>query len=70
MNPLVRMTVIGSLLALAMPAMASETREPRLPWGQRFVIGPEGRIRYGLYAGLEWDRDDLVASLEALLPRP
>jgi len=34
------------------------------------VIGPEGRIRYGLYGGLEWDRDDLVASLEALLPRP
>lgn len=32
-----------------------------------FVIGPDGRIRYGLYGEMQWDTDEAVAVIEGLL---
>jgi hypothetical protein len=34
-----------------------------------FVIGPNGRIRYGAYGELEWDGETTVAIIESLLPK-
>ena len=31
-----------------------------------FIIGPEGKIRYTLFGGVEWDSDELVTKLKAL----
>ena len=31
-----------------------------------FIIGPEGKIRYTLFGGVEWDSDDLVKKLKAI----
>jgi thiol-disulfide isomerase/thioredoxin len=33
-----------------------------------FVLGPDGKIKYGLYGELEWDKDDAVKIIEGLLP--
>ena len=33
-----------------------------------FVIGPDGRIRYGVNAAIHWDTDEVVSKLNALLP--
>lgn len=33
-----------------------------------FVLGPDGKIKYGLYGELEWDQDDVVKIIEGLLP--
>jgi thiol-disulfide isomerase/thioredoxin len=35
-----------------------------------FVLGPDGKIKYGLYGELEWDKDDVVKIIEGLLPPP
>ncbi len=35
-----------------------------------FVIGPEGKIRYGINAGMHWDTDDVIQQLNQLLPKP
>lgn len=32
-----------------------------------FIIDPQGRIRYALYGGLEWDNDEVVATINSLL---
>jgi hypothetical protein len=32
------------------------------------VLGPDGKIKYGLYGELEWDQDDAVKIIEGLLP--
>ena len=32
-----------------------------------FVIGPQGKIRYGVNGAIEWDSDEVVATLEALI---
>ena len=31
-----------------------------------FIIGPDGKIRYTLFGGVEWDSDALVAQLKAI----
>ncbi len=31
-----------------------------------FIIGPEGKIRYTLFGGVEWDSDEMVNTLKAL----
>jgi len=31
-----------------------------------FVIGPDGKLRYTLFGGVEWDSDELIAKLQAL----
>ena len=31
-----------------------------------FIVGPEGKIRYTLFGGVEWDSDELIAKLKAL----
>ncbi|MCP3687365.1 MAG: TlpA family protein disulfide reductase [Gammaproteobacteria bacterium] len=31
-----------------------------------FIIGPEGRIRYTLFGGVEWDSDEMISTLKAL----
>ena len=31
-----------------------------------FILGPDGRIRYTLFGGVEWDSDELVTALKAL----
>ena len=31
-----------------------------------FVVGPDGKIRYGLYGELEWDHDDVLDIIEQL----
>lgn len=31
-----------------------------------FIIGPEGKVRYTLFGGVEWDDDKLIAQLKAL----
>ena len=32
-----------------------------------FIIGTQGKIRYALYGGLEWDNDEVVATINGLL---
>lgn len=32
-----------------------------------FIIDPQGKIRYALYGGLEWDNDEVVATINRLL---
>ena len=32
-----------------------------------FILGPAGRIRYGLFGGLEWDKPEIVETLSALM---
>ena len=34
-----------------------------------FVVGPDGMIRYGLYGELEWDTEEAIRILEAMMPR-
>ncbi len=34
-----------------------------------FVVGPDGMIRYGLYGEFEWDTEEIVLMVEALLNR-
>lgn len=34
-----------------------------------FVIGPSGRIEYGVNAGLEWDESAIVEKINSMLPR-
>lgn len=31
-----------------------------------FIVGPDGKVRYTLFGGVEWDSDELVAKLKAL----
>lgn len=31
-----------------------------------FIVGPDGKIRYTLFGGVEWDSDALVAQLKAI----
>ncbi len=31
-----------------------------------FIIGPEGKIRYTLFGGVEWDSDEMIDILKAL----
>ena len=31
-----------------------------------FIIGPDGKIKYTLFGGVEWDSDELVEKLKAL----
>ena len=31
-----------------------------------FIIDPQGKIRYTLFGGVEWDSDELIAKLKAL----
>jgi len=31
-----------------------------------FIIGPQGRVRYTLFGGVDWDSDDMVKTLRAL----
>ncbi len=31
-----------------------------------FIIGPEGKIRYTLFGGVEWDSDEMIDTLKAL----
>ncbi|MDH5327147.1 MAG: TlpA family protein disulfide reductase [Gammaproteobacteria bacterium] len=35
-----------------------------------FVIGPDGRIHYGVNAGIEWDQDEVLQKLNLLLSPP
>ncbi|MAT64937.1 MAG: hypothetical protein CMN57_04785 [Gammaproteobacteria bacterium] len=32
-----------------------------------FILDPEGRIRYGLFGGLEWDKPEIVDTLSGLM---
>jgi thiol-disulfide isomerase/thioredoxin len=32
-----------------------------------FIIDPEGRIKYALYGGLEWDNDEVINTINGLL---
>ena len=32
-----------------------------------FIIGPDGRIQYGVNAAIDWDTDDVISQLNALL---
>ena len=34
-----------------------------------FVVGPDGKIRYGLYGELEWDTDEAIHVVDNLLYR-
>jgi thiol-disulfide isomerase/thioredoxin len=34
-----------------------------------FVLGPDGRIEYGLYGELEWDTENTIAIIEGLMPK-
>ena len=31
-----------------------------------FIVGPDGKIKYTLFGGVEWDSDELVKQLKAL----
>ncbi len=31
-----------------------------------FIIDPEGKIRYTLFGGVEWDSDELIEKLKAI----
>lgn len=31
-----------------------------------FIVGPDGKIRYTLFGGVEWDSDEMVKQLKAL----
>jgi thiol-disulfide isomerase/thioredoxin len=35
-----------------------------------FVIGPDGKIHYGVNAGIHWDADEVIQKLNQLLPKP
>lgn len=32
-----------------------------------FLIDPQGQIRYALYGGLEWDSDEVVATISGMM---
>lgn len=32
-----------------------------------FILDPEGKIRYALYGGLEWDNEEVIATLNGLM---
>jgi thiol-disulfide isomerase/thioredoxin len=32
-----------------------------------FIVDPQGKIRYALYGGLEWDSDEVVGTITSLL---
>jgi len=32
-----------------------------------FIIGPDGKIRYTLFGGVEWDSDELIAQLKGMV---
>lgn len=32
-----------------------------------FILDPAGKIRYALYGGLEWDKEEVIATLNALM---
>lgn len=32
-----------------------------------FVIDPEGKIRYALYGGIEWDKADIIKTISSLM---
>jgi thiol-disulfide isomerase/thioredoxin len=51
-----------------------DTRVTRA-WGARvlpatYLIGPDGRIRYGHFGELDWASDEIRGQIEALLERP
>ena len=31
-----------------------------------FIIGPDGKIRYTLFGGVEWDSEELIAKLKSI----
>ena len=31
-----------------------------------FIVGPDGKVRYTLFGGVEWDSEELIAKLQAL----
>ncbi|MDQ1363552.1 MAG: hypothetical protein QG652_1413 [Pseudomonadota bacterium] len=31
-----------------------------------FIVGPDGKVRYTLFGGVEWDSDELVTTLKAI----
>jgi thiol-disulfide isomerase/thioredoxin len=33
-----------------------------------FILDPQGKIRYALYGGLEWDSDEVISTINGLLP--
>ena len=33
-----------------------------------FLVDPQGTIRYALYGGLEWDNDEVVATIGGMMP--
>lgn len=35
-----------------------------------FVIGPDGKIHYGVNAGIHWDTEEVIRQLGQLLPKP
>jgi peroxiredoxin len=35
-----------------------------------FVIGPDGKIHYGVNAGIHWDTEEVIRQLNQLLPKP
>jgi len=34
-----------------------------------FIVGPDGKIRYGLYGEFEWDTEEVIHTMESLLRR-
>jgi peroxiredoxin len=33
-----------------------------------FILDPQGKIRYALYGGLEWDSEEVISTINGLLP--
>lgn len=55
------------------PILLDPGRKVARAWDARilpasFVIGPDGKIRYTLVGGIEWDNEHIVARISELLP--
>lgn len=57
------------------PVLMDSDGQVSARWGvlvfpSTFVIGPDGRVVYGVNGALHWDSDEVVSALTALLPAP
>ncbi len=70
-----RVSKFMKLIGVRLTALLDEKGETFQAWGgsiypTSFILDSEGRIRYVAYGPLEWDDDDIVATLMDLLPSP
>jgi thiol-disulfide isomerase/thioredoxin len=68
-----RVSKFMKLIGVRLTALLDDKGEIFKAWGgtiypTSFILDREGRVRYVAYGPLEWDSEDVVASILALLP--